>query len=144
MADTKLEMDTTMPYSGDPIRILLLEDNLDNQFLFRAFLKKLPCQLEIAENGAIGVENFTSGNFDLMIMDVQMPVMDGYTATRKIREWEKEQGRKPTPIVALTANVIADMEEKSLAAGCTAHETKPIHKAQFIELICRYTGGREL
>ena len=134
----------TMANSGSLVRILLIEDNVDNQLLFRAFLKSLPCQVEIAENGAVGVEKFSSANFDLVIMDMQMPVMDGYTATRTIREWEKEQGRKPTPIVALTANGIADMVEKSLAAGCTAHETKPIQRAQFIDLICHYTGGREL
>jgi len=144
MADTKLDLDSSATCSGDPLRILLVEDNKDNQLLFRAFLKTLPCSLEIAENGAVGVEKFSAGNFDLVIMDLQMPVMDGYTATRTIRQWEKDQGRNPTPIVALTANAIAETTEKSLEAGCTAHETKPIQRAQFIDLICHYTGGREL
>jgi hypothetical protein len=127
-----------------PLRILLVEDNKDNQLLFRAFLKTLPCTLEIAENGAAGVEKFSEGHFDLVIMDMQMPLMDGYAATRAMRQWEKDQGKNPTPIVALTANAMAETAERSLEAGCTAHQTKPIHKAQFIELISHYAGGREL
>jgi CheY-like chemotaxis protein len=143
MADSKPELSSTTIGTGDPLRILLVEDNKDNQMLFRAYLKKLHCTVEIAENGAAGLEKFSAGSFDLVIMDMQMPVMDGYTATRAIRQWEKDQGRNPTPIVALTANAIAQTAEKSLEAGCTVHETKPIHKAQFIELICHYAGGRE-
>ena len=134
----------TMANSGSLVRILLIEDNVDNQLLFRAYLKKLPCQVEIAENGALGVEKFTSGNFDLVIMDMQMPVMDGHTATRLIRKWEKDQGREPTPIVVLTANTLSEMAQVSLAAGCTVHMTKPIQKAKFIEIIAQYAGSREL
>jgi CheY-like chemotaxis protein len=133
-----------MANSGSLVRILLIEDNVDNQLLFRAYLKKLPCQVEIAENGALGVEKFTSGNFDLVIMDMQMPVMDGHTATRLIRKWEKDQGREPTPIVVLTANTLSEMAQVSLAAGCTVHMTKPIQKAKFIEIIAQYAGSREL
>jgi CheY-like chemotaxis protein len=69
--------------------------------------------------------------------------MDGYAATQAIRQWENEQGQKPTPIVALTANSLQQMAEKSLAAGCTAHVTKPILKKTFIEIVAEYAGGAE-
>ncbi len=120
------------------LRVLLVEDSPDNQFLFRAFIKKTPWEMELAENGAIGVEKFQTGHYDLVIMDMQMPVMDGYTAMRTIRQWEREQGRAPTPIVALTANSLQEMAEKSLAAGCNAYVTKPISRDQFVSLIRQY------
>ncbi|HEY3168026.1 MAG TPA: ATP-binding protein, partial [Candidatus Binatia bacterium] len=132
------------PLSDHPIRILLAEDTKDNQALIQAYLKKGPYQLEMAENGEIAVKKFTAGNFDLVFMDMQMPVMDGYSATQAIRRWEKEQGREPTPIVALTAYALHEEAEKSFAAGCTAHVTKPIRKAKFIETISQYAGSREL
>jgi len=120
------------------VRVLLVEDSPDNQFLFRAFIKKLPCQMDLAENGAIGVEKFQAGHYDLVLMDMQMPVMDGYTAMRTIRQWEKEQDRKPTPIVALTANSMQEMAEKSLAGGCNAYVTKPISRDHFLGIIAEY------
>jgi CheY-like chemotaxis protein len=132
---------STVPSSA-AIRILLVEDNVDNQFLFCAFVKKLSCQIEVAENGAIGVEKFKSGSYDLVLMDMQMPVMDGYTATQIIRQWENEKGKEQTPVIALTANSLQEMAEKSLAAGCTAHVTKPVPKDTFIGIIWEYGGRR--
>jgi len=121
------------------LQILLVEDNADNRLLIQAFLKKTPYQLDTAENGKIAVEKFKSGKYHLVLMDMQMPVMDGYTATRKIREWEEEQGVKPTPVLALTAHVIKEEQQKSLDAGCTAHLIKPIKKARLLEAIYEYT-----
>lgn len=143
MIDRKIHHNAAVEPPRPPLRVLLVEDNSDNQLLFRAYLKKLACHLEIAENGMIGVEKFQAGSYDLVIMDMQMPVMDGYTATQLIREWEKQQGRKPTPIVALTANALQPMVEKSLAAGCTAHVPKPVLKNAFLEIIVEYAGGGE-
>jgi PAS domain S-box-containing protein len=127
-----------------PIRILLAEDTKDNQALIQAYLRKGPYELEMAENGEIAVKKFAAGHFDLVFMDMQMPVMDGYSATQAIRQWEREHGREPTPIVALTACALREEAEKSFAAGCTAHVTKPIRKAEFIETISQYLGSREL
>ena len=118
-----------------PMNILLVEDTVDNQFLMKAFLKKAPWNLDIAENGAIGVEKFKTGNYDLVLMDMQMPVMDGYTATREIRKWEKETGVKHTPIIALTAYALTEELRKSIEAGCNGHITKPVKKAKLIESI---------
>ncbi len=81
------------------------------------------------------MEKFKSGRYDLVLMDMQMPVMDGYTATRTIREWESQSGLKPTPIIALTAFALKEEMQKSLDAGCNAHLTKPIKKATLLEAI---------
>ena len=76
-----------------------------------------------------------------MLMDMQMPVMDGYAATRAIRQWEQEEGRPPMPIIALTAHALKGDEQKSLTAGCTAYLTKPIKKVTLLAAISEYTGA---
>jgi two-component system, sensor histidine kinase and response regulator len=134
---------TPMPVPPDPsgqppLAILLIEDLEDNRDLIELFLKGLPYQLDMAENGAIGVEKFRSGAYGLVLMDIQMPVMDGYQATTAIRAWERKQGQAATPIIALSANAFKDDIDKSLAAGCDAHLTKPIKKQVLLESICRY------
>jgi CheY-like chemotaxis protein len=120
-----------------PLKILLVEDTRDNVILLQAYFKKTACEIDIAENGAVAVEKFKQTGYDVVLMDVQMPVMDGYTATRKIREWEGEHHRKPTPVLALTAHALKEDEQKSLDAGCNAHITKPIKKAALFEAIKR-------
>ncbi|MFQ6030810.1 MAG: response regulator, partial [Dehalococcoidia bacterium] len=86
------------------------------------------------------VAKFKSGSYDLVLMDVQMPVMDGYVATQLIRQWEREQGTEPTPIVALTANALREDEQKSLDAGCNTHIAKPIKRATLLETISSCTA----
>jgi two-component system sensor histidine kinase/response regulator len=120
--------------------ILLVEDTIDNRLLIRAYLKNTPYEVDEAENGEIAVSKFKTRAYSLVLMDVQMPVMDGYAATQAIRTWEHAQGRPPTPIVALTAHAIKEDIEKSKAAGCTAHLTKPIKKATLLQAIEQYVG----
>jgi PAS domain S-box-containing protein len=127
------------PVLEPSIHILLVEDSPDNRLLIQSYLKKTPYQLDMAENGEIAVEMFKAGHYDLVLMDMQMPVMDGYTATRVIRQWEKEQGMKPIPIIALTAYALKEEMQKSLEAGCTAHLTKPIKKTVLLAAIGTYT-----
>jgi len=124
------------------LHILLVEDILDNRLLIQAYLKKTPYSLDIAENGAIAVEKFKSGKYDLVLMDMQMPVLDGYDATSAIRKWESEKKTKTTPIIALTAHATKEEKQKSLDAGCTAHLTKPIKKAKLMETIYKYTAAK--
>ena len=128
-----------IPEDQRSLRILLAEDSQHNRFLIQSYLKNTLYQLDIAENGEIAVGQFTSGEYDLVLMDVQMPVMDGYTATKAIREWEKEQGVEPTPIIALTAHALNEDAQKSLDAGCTDHVTKPINRVLLMETIYEYT-----
>ncbi len=116
----------------DGLSILMAEDSRENAMLIRAYLKQTSHRLEVAENGALALDLFKQNAYDLVFMDVQMPIMDGYTATRRIREWEREQRRSPIPIVALTANALKEDEQRSLDAGCTGHLTKPIRKGIFL------------
>jgi two-component system sensor histidine kinase/response regulator len=120
------------------LNILVAEDSADNSLLLEAYLKTTPHRLDIAENGEIALKKFRSGQYNLVLMDIQMPVMDGHTATRAMRQWEKEHGRVPIPIVALTANVLKEDIAKSIEAGCTAYLTKPIKKAKLMEELSQY------
>lgn len=117
------------------MRILLAEDSADNRMLVLSYLKKTPYQIEIAQNGLEAVEQFKKSTFDLVLMDVRMPEMDGHASTRAIREWEKAQGRTRTPIIALTAHAFAEDIKRSLEAGCDSHLAKPIFKNTLLQAI---------
>jgi PAS domain S-box-containing protein len=125
-------------YEGE-LNILLVDDSADNRMLIKAYLKTTPYKVDIAENGEIGVKKFMMGTYDIVLMDIRMPVMDGYAATRAIREWEILQGVGHTPIVALTANAVAEDIQLSLNAGCNIHLAKPIGKAKLLETITKFT-----
>ena len=107
--------------------------------LVQAYLKNTNCRIEVAVNGQMAVEKFTADRYDLVLMDMQMPVMNGYAATRAIRKWEAESKAVPVPIVALTAYALKEEERKSLEAGCTAHLTKPIKKGKLLEAILSFS-----
>ncbi|MGH7208508.1 MAG: response regulator, partial [Nitrospiraceae bacterium] len=131
------------PFSDElpALNILLVDDSPDNRILIQAYLKNTPCQVEVAEDGESGVKKFTAGHYDLVLMDMQMPVIDGYAATKAIRKWEKEHSVKATPIIALTAYALKEEIQKSLAAGCSSHLTKPIRKAVLMEAIAAQIGS---
>ncbi len=120
--------------------ILLAEDVEDNAMLIQLYLKGSGHRLEMVKNGAQAVTRFKEQPFDLVLMDLQMPIMDGYTATREIRRWEREQQRKPVPILALTAFALSEDIEKSLAAGCNDHFGKPIRKESLLKTLNHYAG----
>lgn len=120
------------------LRILLVEDYPDNRTITLAYMQETPYLLEVAENGLIAYDKFIVGHYDLVLMDRQMPVMDGLTATRAIREWEKANNRIPTPIIALTAAALKGDREKCVAAGCTAYLTKPIKQMVLLQAIIEH------
>ncbi|MGZ8367061.1 MAG: response regulator, partial [Nitrospira sp.] len=124
-----------------PVHILLAEDLEDNRDVIALFLKETSYHLDMAENGAVALQKFQTGTYDLVLMDMQIPVMDGLQATMVMRQWEREQQRRPTPIVALTANAFKEESEKSLGAGCTAHLTKPIKKKTLLTAITHYANA---
>jgi CheY-like chemotaxis protein len=126
-----------------PLHILLVEDASENRLLIQRYLEKTPYQLDMAENGKIALEKFQSGEYDLVLMDMQMPVMDGYTATTKIKSRERKAGLSTTPVIALTAHATKEEERKGLDAGCIAYLTKPIKKAELIHSIYEYTHAHE-
>ncbi|MBF0341092.1 MAG: CHASE domain-containing protein [Magnetococcales bacterium] len=123
------------------LEILVVDDSEDNILLVRAFLKKAPHRLTVAHNGAEAVALITAGErFDLVLMDVQMPVMDGYAATRAIRSWEAANHRSPVPVIALTAHAFAENERQTLEAGCSEHLTKPVTKPRLLAALDRYAS----
>lgn len=124
---------------GRNARILVVDDTEDNRFLLLTYLKKYPFDVVQAENGQIAVDKATKESFDLILMDIQMPVMDGYVATQTIRAWEKKHNKKSIPIIAVSANAMSEDVQKSLDAGCTEHLTKPVKKTALLEMVQRYT-----
>lgn len=121
------------------LRVLLADDSEDNIFLIRSYLRDTGSSVDVAENGESAFEKFRSGEYDVVLMDVQMPVMDGYAATERIREWEREAGKRPTPVLALTAYAHPTEIRRSREAGCTAYLAKPIRKKVLLDALQRYT-----
>ena len=120
-------------------RILLVEDNPVNQRVAQRVLQKLAVDVTLANNGAEALERVAETSFDAILMDCQMPVMDGFTATRQIREIERREGRgRRMPIIALTANVLSEDRENCIAAGMDAHLGKPIEPSQLADCLGRY------
>ncbi|MFZ0889933.1 MAG: PAS domain S-box protein [Candidatus Binataceae bacterium] len=129
------------PPDGRPVRILLAEDSDDNSFLVESYLRGTPCVLEVAENGAVALARFKRECYDLVLMDMGMPVMDGYATVGEMRRFERENERRPTPIVALTAYALPEDFERTRAAGCDAYLTKPVRKATLLDMIREFTHG---
>jgi signal transduction histidine kinase/CheY-like chemotaxis protein/streptogramin lyase len=109
-----------------PLRILVAEDNIVNQKLITRILERLGCRFEVATNGAEAVDLYTHGRYEVVLMDCQMPVCDGYEATAAIRRIEKDRGMARVPIVALTAHAASSDRERCFAAGMDMYLTKPI------------------
>jgi CheY-like chemotaxis protein/nitrogen-specific signal transduction histidine kinase len=125
------------------LRILLVEDSQDSQALVRSYLKQTPYHLDIADHGAIALERFKKGDYDLILMDMQMPVMDGYETTQAIRAWEREHDIPHTQVIALTALTLKEDVVKIFEAGCNTHMTKPIKKQTLLEVL-RACKGRPI
>jgi two-component system sensor histidine kinase/response regulator len=117
-------------------RVLVVEDNVVNQQVARRFLQRLGCDVVVAENGQRGVDEYFSGEFSLVLMDVQMPVMDGLAAARAIRE--REPSGRRVPIVALTASAMTDEVERCTAAGMDGLLVKPLELCRLCEILDRY------
>ncbi|MDX2471444.1 MAG: response regulator, partial [SAR324 cluster bacterium] len=130
----ELSADLKLPQA----RILMAEDNQDNTDLIEIFMKKTPFTLVTAENGQEAVDHFKKFQWDLVLMDMEMPVKSGLEAVREIRAWEQEQGRKPTPIIALTAHALEEHKTLSFEAGCNGHLSKPIKKKLLLKSVADY------
>ncbi len=117
------------------VRILAADDSNDNRFLLTAFLKGFPYELLIVENGQEALDAFKEEKFDIVLMDMQMPVMDGFAATRLIREWEAENNHPATPVLALTAYTLPEEIKQCTDAGCDGHISKPVRKKNLIQAI---------
>ena len=118
--------------------VLLVEDHPVNQKVAQRYLERMGCTVQTVGNGAEGVAAFQASEFDLVLMDLQMPVMDGLTATRTIRQFEGQQRRVRTPIIALTANAMTGQLERCLEAGMDAYLTKPLEISRLREVLDQY------
>jgi CheY-like chemotaxis protein len=126
---------------GQVARILIAEDSSDNQELLRAYMSESAHSLTFVEDGQAAVQAFGISKFDLVLMDMQMPVMDGLTATRAIRELERVRSSISTPILALTANSSPQDVEMSRQAGCNEHLSKPVSQETLLVSIGKYVGA---
>lgn len=122
--------------------ILLVEDDQTNVLVATRLLTAAGHIVTHAENGWLAVETFNKNNFDIIFMDVSMPVMDGIAATKEIRRLESEHGKSPTPIVALTAHAIATERERIIAAGMTGYVSKPVRKVELLAAVDHYALQR--
>ena len=118
--------------------VLIVEDDVDNVALLRAYLGDTPLTLDFALNGLEALGKRRRGEHALILMDMQMPVMDGYAATREIRAWEKANGKRRVPIMALTAHAVNGALGNSLEAGCDAHLTKPVQRDVLLDAIAEF------
>ncbi|AFY02472.1 ATP-binding protein [Bdellovibrio bacteriovorus] len=133
---------TGTPTTLEPLSILIVDDTDDNRLLIKAYLKNTPHQITEASNGRQALELAQKQRFDLILMDMQMPVMDGFTATQKIRKWEQEHKQPPTTIWALTAFALKNEIDRSLSVGCNLHLIKPLRKADLLNHIQKLSEER--
>jgi CheY-like chemotaxis protein len=125
-------------------RVLLAEDDAVNQMVVEAMLTRLGCEVEVAEDGAAACTAAALGRYDMILMDCHMPVMDGFEATRQIRDDEAQRHAARTPIVALTADALEGDRERCLAAGMDDYITKPVSSATLAGIVERWTGRKTL
>ncbi|MBU6371082.1 MAG: response regulator [Alphaproteobacteria bacterium] len=140
----QLDAPPAQPYAewSRPPRILLAEDNPATQRVMELVLEAIGASVHIVSDGAQAVQAFGDESFDLVLMDMSMPVLDGLAATRAIRAAEHALGRAPTPILMLTANALPDHVESARAAGCDAHIAKPVSPARVLDAIAQRLAVR--
>ena len=134
------EVGSFSPAAGRPLRILLAEDNVYNQKVAIGMLEMDKHTVTVANNGREAVEAFARQAFDLVLMDMQMPEMDGAQATQLIRQYQQSNGLR-IPIVAMTAHAMAGDREKCLAAGMDDYVSKPISRDELVTVILRNSGS---
>ncbi|MGH8354851.1 MAG: response regulator, partial [Pseudomonas sp.] len=128
---------------GD-FRILVAEDNSISTKVIRGMLSKLNLQPDTASNGEEALTAMKARHYDLVLMDCEMPVLDGFSATEQLRAWEAEERRPRTPVVALTAHILAEHKERARLVGMDGHMAKPVELSQLRELIEHWVAEREL
>jgi PAS domain S-box-containing protein len=137
--DAPAALGSGMTWSFPPAKVLVVDDGAPNRELVRLVLEPTGLQVEEAENGRIGVDKAMRGDFALILMDMQMPVMDGYEATQTLREHGC-----PTPVYAMTADAMKGFEHRLLEAGCRGFVTKPIDMDVLLRTIAGLLGGTQV
>lgn len=125
-----------------PSHILLVEDDADHRIVFEAMFHNSAYEVEIVTGGAAAIARVQAEPFDLILMDLQMPEMDGFATTSALRAWERTHGHAPTPIVALTASAMPEQLQSAREAGCDGYIAKPIGRRALLQVIGELTGVR--
>lgn len=131
--DDKIDLPSTTDLNK--LRILIAEDNAINQLVISKMLDVLGCHFDLVDDGSKALQSFQDNHYDLVIMDCEMPIMDGYEATRKIRHYENAQGSSHTPIIALTANVLIEQKRLCEKAGMDYFLSKPLTKKTLVKTL---------
>ena len=134
---------TTQPGPATPVltgRVLVAEDNAVNAVVAEAFLKRAGLRVDVVADGTMAVERAAATQYDLILMDCQMPGMDGFEATARIRALERDAGARAVPIVALTANALESDRQRSIAAGMNDHLAKPFREQDLNAVLLRFLG----
>lgn len=132
------EVDNTKKKS---LNVLYVEDDQDIRALISSYFKHTLHKIDMAEDGKAAYDKFITGNYDIVLMDVEMPIMDGYTAVKNIRKWESDNGVNPTPIIMLTAHEVNELD-KQIEAQCNGFISKPIKKSVLLETIETYASHK--
>lgn len=124
-------------------RVLVAEDNSISTKVIRGMLGKLNLEPDTACNGEEALQAMKAQHYDLVLMDCEMPILDGFSATQQLRAWEAANQRQRTPVVALTAHILAEHKERARLAGMDGHMAKPVELSQLRELIQYWANQRE-
>lgn len=127
------------PAKARPLDILLIDSSLNNRLLFSMYLRETRHRITEAHDGQEGVEAFTRGRYDVVFMDMEMPLMDGYQATRIIRALEAEKHQTPTPIVGMTTYALPELRRECMLSGCTEFLSRPFSKNSLLTLLKAFT-----
>ncbi|WP_462379702.1 hybrid sensor histidine kinase/response regulator [Pseudomonas sp. Marseille-QA0892] len=127
----------------EDFRILIAEDNSISTKVIRGMLNKLRIECDTATDGEQALKAMQSKHYDLVLMDCEMPVLDGFAATERLRRWERELGKPRTPVVALTAHILSEHKERAYLAGMDGHMAKPVELSQLRELVQHWIGRKQ-
>jgi CheY-like chemotaxis protein len=125
---------------GTPPHVLVVEDNPTNQFVFSHFLRRIGVPFHVVANGVDALLAWQDGGYDVVLMDIEMPVMDGFEATRELRRREAAEARTPTPIIALSAHAMSETSELALRCGIDEVISKPVELERLRRAIWRVVG----
>jgi signal transduction histidine kinase/HPt (histidine-containing phosphotransfer) domain-containing protein len=130
--------------SGNRMRILVVDDMADNHALVEAYLGGLPVEITSALSGEQAIAAFAADTFDIVYVDLHMPDMDGFTTVRGLREHERSTYAAPTPMIAMSADVLTESMDRAKRSGCDGYLAKPLRRATFLESLWRYGKGGEV
>lgn len=123
--------------AGKPLNVLVAEDNIVNQMVIKSMLQKHDCQITITENGHLAVEAYAAGAFDVVLMDVSMPVLDGAAATGRIRDLQRDRGEQ-TPVIGVTAHALREDRQRCIDAGMDDYLPKPLKEDALLAMLMKW------